>query len=174
MRWLLLMSNGLNRLVEGLASFGLALICAVFLLEVLFRYVLHTSLVWSLEVNRILFVWVVFLGLTIGWKRGEHIRFDFLRRALPPGLQRSADLFVELVGLGFFLFVLRQGLPLLDLAWTTTFPTLRISQGWLYLAVPVGAAIAAFHGVVRIAVLSFPGPAATAGTGVEIPGGGRT
>src|SRR5690606_22800742 len=96
--------------------------------------------------------------------------FDFLRKALPPGRQRSVDFFVELVGLGFFLFVLRQGLPLLELAWTTTFPTLRISQGWLYLAVPVGACIAAFHGAVRLLVLLFPGSIVPA----QIGAGGQT
>jgi TRAP-type C4-dicarboxylate transport system permease small subunit len=43
---------------------------------VLSRYVFHFSLIFSVEISKLLFVWSAFLAATIGFKRKSHIMFN--------------------------------------------------------------------------------------------------
>ena len=42
--------------------------------QVIMRYVFNNSLSWSEELGKFLFVWISWLGISIGHKRKEHIR----------------------------------------------------------------------------------------------------
>ena len=48
------------------------------------RYGFDTGIVFSEEVSRYLFVWVIFLGSIVAMREGSHMRVDFLLLKLPP------------------------------------------------------------------------------------------
>ena len=62
----------LNNIEEFIVVPLVAVMTAVIILQVFFRYVLKGSLPWSEELSRYLMIWVTFVGASIGVKRGAH------------------------------------------------------------------------------------------------------
>jgi TRAP-type C4-dicarboxylate transport system permease small subunit len=60
--------------------------------QVLFRYVFHTSLAWSEEFVRYVFIWSVFLTAALAFNLNTHIIIDFLTVWYSPRLKRIAAL----------------------------------------------------------------------------------
>jgi C4-dicarboxylate transporter DctQ subunit len=50
---------------------------AVFLLQIVFRYVLNLSIGWTHEVSVALWIWIVLFGSAFVVRESEEIRFDF-------------------------------------------------------------------------------------------------
>jgi TRAP-type transport system small permease protein len=139
------LSDGANRatelvLVPIVGFFTLLLVISVFS-----RYLFQLPIVTSIELTRIAFVWAVFLGAAVGLKRGVHVRVVALVSLAPAELQRFVPVLVHGSFLVFSLLMAWHGGALAKRMFVTTFPTLGISQGWLYLAVPVAGALMALH-----------------------------
>lgn len=78
------LSHGANRLVEWVM---VALLTAMTLLvgvQIAGRFVFEYSIFWSDELARFLLIWISFLGMSVGVRRGAHPGIDSLVRALPP------------------------------------------------------------------------------------------
>lgn len=50
----------------------------VIFIQVIMRYVFESSLVWSEELARYVFIWLVYIGVSYGVKRQAHISVDVL------------------------------------------------------------------------------------------------
>jgi len=53
-------------------------IFALGVIQVFFRYVVQSSLGWSEELSRYLFVWLIFIGSAVALPKGFHIAIDML------------------------------------------------------------------------------------------------
>ena len=73
------------------------------LLQVFNRFVLNSSLSWSEEAQIFGGVWIIFLAIPIGYRRGAMIHMDTFRGLFPARLGRAFDLAVELLWVGFAL-----------------------------------------------------------------------
>jgi TRAP-type C4-dicarboxylate transport system permease small subunit len=129
---------------------GIATVAIVFF-EVLMRYVFRAPLITSVELARLGFVWSCFLGAALGVKRGAHIRFVFLLDRCGPGARALVQLGVSLLCSGFFAFMVLKGIEMSQRVYDTYFPALGFSQFWLYLPLPVSAAIMLVHGLAFVA-----------------------
>jgi TRAP-type C4-dicarboxylate transport system permease small subunit len=109
--------------------------------QVFFRYVLNASLVWSEELARYLFVWIVFLAAPLGIHRGIHIGVDLLITHLPFKWRRATMIFTCLFILIFLAFLIVLGLRVAKMNMTQTSIAMEIPMGCIYLAFPVGAAL---------------------------------
>ena len=63
MRWL-------NHLEEWLISFLLAAMTLVTFMQVIARYIFNYSFVWALELNGVMFGWLIFIGMSYGVRVG--------------------------------------------------------------------------------------------------------
>lgn len=93
-----------------------------------------------------------------------HIRFEIIIGRLRLRSQILMSLFCDILSMAFFAFLLKEGFTIYNLARTTKFPTLGISQGWMYAALPLSALIMIFYiielvinDVVKLAVQSGEG-----------------
>lgn len=127
--------------VEVAAILLLLATATVALLQVFCRYVLGDALAWPEEAAKYLFVWFVFLGAAMVTRRGQHITIDLLRRSLPPALLPWHAAFTRGVSAAASAFLLVFGWQLTARA-TFVSPALEWPHTYLYLAVPVAAAIA--------------------------------
>ncbi|WP_366554580.1 TRAP transporter small permease [Aquibaculum sediminis] len=152
----------------GLLLAGMVLIMLV---AVWTRYVANAPLVWTEQVNRILFVWTTFLGAAVLYRRSGHIAIDFFVELLPPALRRTVQALNALLLLVLFLVLLVYGW---NLAWANlsqTFGALDISPSTFYFAAPVSAALMlvywierAIEGVPRLSDTSNPGKGGEGGS----------
>ena len=122
-------------------------VCAVVLLlvesgllfaGVVFRYLLHKPLVWSDEVNAILFLWLGVLGAVLALRRWRHMRMStFVIRLGVRAQSIVADLGTALIAVLLCLMLLPAMEHLSTEAGVIT-PTLELSQAWRAAAMPVG------------------------------------
>src|SRR6478609_12120220 len=83
--WLERLNDIVGMLVEFPAALLVAAEVVVLLMGVIWRYVLHTPLVWSDELASILFLWLAMFGSIVALRRGEHMRMTALVARLSPG-----------------------------------------------------------------------------------------
>lgn len=111
------------------------------------RFLFHYSLFWSDEVARFLLIWVAFLGMSIGVRRGAHPGIDSLARALPPRAGHAVLILAIGCSLLFFAVMLGYGSLLALRTWAQRSPSLGLRMGIPYLAVPAAGALMLLHGI---------------------------
>jgi TRAP-type C4-dicarboxylate transport system permease small subunit len=102
---------GLGRLATvalWLAGAALVAMTALIMAQVVFRYMLNSSIVWSEPAAVILMGWFIFLGAAVGIREGYHLSFEILLYVLSPRwkavLHSISDLAVGGFGAGMIWF----------------------------------------------------------------------
>lgn len=72
---------------------------AMFIVEVVFRYVLDRPISWSIELIMVSFMIMLFYTAAVGVELPRHISFNVVYAALPPAGKRVFALIANLVGL---------------------------------------------------------------------------
>ncbi len=93
------------------------------------------------EIPRIAFVLLVMLGASVITQRKEHIGMTFFLDLLPQPLKFVWSLIVHLAMLWFCWVLIEQGMDIFPQVAVAKTPTLNLSMGWLYLAIPLGGAL---------------------------------
>jgi C4-dicarboxylate transporter DctQ subunit len=78
----------LYRRAENVLMAMLATMFAVFILQIVFRYLLNLPIGWTNEVSTILWVWLVLWGAAFVIREEEEIRFDLIYGAVKPKTRR--------------------------------------------------------------------------------------
>jgi TRAP-type C4-dicarboxylate transport system permease small subunit len=128
-----------------------ALLVALVAWQVFTRLVLGEPSAWSEEAARHTFVWVSLIGIAIAVGEKADVIMDFLVERLPRSLQRVADLLAYAATLSFVLYVMVfGGLQQSILAWSQRNPLLPLTQGQLYLALPISGALLTIYLIIHI------------------------
>ncbi|MCL6611681.1 MAG: TRAP transporter small permease [Peptococcaceae bacterium] len=122
---------------------SLALTVCVVFLQVIMRYVFNSSLSWSEELTRYVFVWQIWLGASLGVREGKHIRVEIIYRYLKGKKKYAVDLAAIIVWFAFCLFLAVNGTYLvLDLMRKNSLSAaMEIPMYAAYASVPVGSGI---------------------------------
>lgn len=109
--------------------------------QVLSRYILGSSLTWSEELGRYIFVWMSFLGMAIGVKQGSHVALDILVKKLTGVSQKLLMLINN--GLVFFFGICLSysGFQLFELGMKQKSPTLQLPMQYVYIVIPISGII---------------------------------
>lgn len=99
-------ARGLGAVVRGCDRAGEALIVLLFAgivivggMQVASRYLLNASLSWSEEFQRYGLIWIVFLALVVGYRRGAHIGMEILLARLPRTLRNAVGWLTDILWL---------------------------------------------------------------------------
>lgn len=139
------MLDRVNALAEYAVCALLAVMVVVVFLQVIFRFVIRSSLPWSEEMARYLMVWIVFLGASIGVKRKSHIGVEALVSLLPDTLRRWTSILVHAFSCVFFAFMIHYGRAILRVVGFQLSPAMEISMAIPYSAVFAGGALMFVH-----------------------------
>ena len=80
--------GGIRSVADLGAVIGLATMTVLVFVSVILRYLFAISFRWSDELTRYIFIYVVFLGIPIAYRHGDHIVIELGTRLLPGGLRR--------------------------------------------------------------------------------------
>ena len=137
--------------VSALAQLFLIGAVAAGFWQVIARFVLSAPVDWSEVLTRALFIWAVLLGVALAFRHGAMLGVELLRSVLRAGPRRALAWLVALVCSGFLGFLAWIGGQMTWRVRFQTVPSLDISISWIYLAIPVGATLAAIAVLIRVA-----------------------
>ena len=145
------MVEAISRSLNGLAEWAMALFLAAMTLvtglTIAGRFLFSYSLFWSDELTRFLLIWISFLGMSVGVRRGAHPGIDSLTRALPQRVARVVVSCAAVLCLFFFAMMVVYGGILVLRTWPQRSPSLGLRMTVPYLAVPVAGLFMLFHGL---------------------------
>ncbi len=132
-----------ERLVENILISLLAVMTAVTAYQVFGRYVLEKTPYWSEQAVLLMLNYLVYLGVPLLFKYGQHIGFDYFCLKLNGKTQFYLYLFRQLLLAAFALLMLYYSSSLMYEVRTHTIMTLSISKAYSYIPITLsGAAVA--------------------------------
>ena len=150
----------INSILTGLTRIAMSMTVAamaiLIMLSVIVRNLLGFSFQWIVDVNRLIFVWMCFLGLVYVSDKDLLIRFDMIERHFSPSIHKALTLVRYVVSLVLFGIMAKAGVEVSQFAKAQVFSTIPVSTRWLYMAVVAAGLLLVFQTVVKIIVLLVP------------------
>ena len=140
----------LNKIEEVTIITMFSIMVIVIFAQVIMRYVFNNSLYWSEELGKFLFVWISWLGISLGEREGEHIKITMLTGRLSFKKAHVFNIISSLIVLGICLITFYFSSSLVMSQWTTKYAGIHISISWGYLAVAVGTGLMSIRSVAAI------------------------
>lgn len=137
------MLSGISRRLDLVLQWILILLMisltVIVVVAVIFRK-FDASLSWYDEVASINLAWITYYGAALAALRRQHIGFDSVILAVPPGMRMAALVIAEVLVLGFFILMAWAGLEVLDVLEGETL----VSLTWVPIqltqsVIPIGA-----------------------------------
>ena len=123
-----------------IASVSLFLMAGITAVQVFNRYVLQSSLDWSEELARYLFIWAVYVGCSYATQMDRHLEVTIIRTICKGKFARPITILASCITVVFCVFATVLGIKfIIFLAGTgQKTPALEIKAYWVYLCMPVG------------------------------------
>ena len=83
-----------SRFEERAVTVILSAMTVLYSLSIISRYVTNISIPWAEELVRFCFIWTVFLGASIGAKKGAHLGVAVIYSSLPAKWQKYASILI--------------------------------------------------------------------------------
>lgn len=136
------MLTRLNSIIAQVCSAILLILLAIIVVTmfsaVVWRYLLFSPITWSEDLSLLCLVWMTLLGAPCAM-RGGHVAADGLVTALPDGLARWISVLSNVGILFVAIIIVIYGVPFVKQGMARIVPSLDwLSQGYIYLALPVG------------------------------------
>lgn len=143
--------------VDRLFGFILFLATASMLIvgvaQVFWRYVMHDALTWSEELIRYLYVWATLLGIGLGIRRNLFTTVTVFSDWLNRKSKTASNILwaIMIVGQLFFFIVLTYYGVLLSMnSIGQLSPTMRLSMGIVYIALPFGGLLGIIYSLLLV------------------------
>ncbi len=121
----------------------------IIFIQVIMRYVFQSSLTWSEEMARYMFVWLVYFSVSYTARREKHIRIDAAINLYPKKVRPYIELVSEIIVLAFAIFIAVTGFTVFGkIAWSGQMsPAMRIPMQFVYAAPMIGLGLTAIRQV---------------------------
>jgi TRAP-type C4-dicarboxylate transport system permease small subunit len=123
---------------EIISSIALITIVLSVTWGVITRYLLAQPAAWTGEVATILFAWVVFIGASAVFKKGEHISIDILLTCFSPKTHKTIQTIVDIGVLLVLATMTALTIEFAISAWDVPTTILRMPETSIYGGVAVG------------------------------------
>lgn len=131
---------------------GINVLCVVFLtlqilaitIMVIGRYVFNRTPIWSEQFALFCLVWFSMLSISLSIKDDSHIRMEIIDYMVSERSIHSLEYVSYGVTLVFSIMMVKEGMVVVNLAKTALMSGFRISEGFLYLSLPVAGMCAAY------------------------------
>ncbi|MHC4192288.1 MAG: TRAP transporter small permease [Planctomycetota bacterium] len=110
-------------------------------LQVLTRFVIRRPLIWTEEVSRFSFVWMVFLGASLGVYYREHFMLEFILERLTTRWRARINLILHVAVSSMAVLLTVVGYEYAIKGLTEVSPATRMQMFWIYLAIPVSGVL---------------------------------
>lgn len=139
----------LTKVLNGILAILLALMVIIVFSNVIGRYFLGSSLAWSEEISRFLFIWLVFFGAILAYINDEHLALDILTKILPKKVSQFVAVVADLLVIYALCLITNGGyrITMENMTWLS--PAASIPYGLVYMVVPFTGAILIIQAVLK-------------------------
>ena len=139
---------------RAIAAVLFTMLTAVVALQVVTRFVIHTPVIWSEEVARFLFFWVVLLGAAMSVKDRRHFVIDVTggRTVGGPTLRFLLDIVPDVCVLAFSVLLMVEGTGYAEVGLFRTASNSRVNMALVYTAIPTFAVLSAIYAAANLLV----------------------
>ena len=139
----------LTKVLNGILAILLALMVIIVFSNVIGRYFLGSSLAWSEEISRFLFIWLVFFGAILAYINDEHLALDILTKVLPKKVSQFIAVIADLLVLYALSLIAIGGyrITMENMTWLS--PAASIPYGYVYIVVPFTCSILIIQAVLK-------------------------
>jgi C4-dicarboxylate transporter, DctQ subunit len=107
-----------NKITDTLASLSTAAIFVVIVWQIIGRLIGHPA-PWTEELTRFIFIWLIYLGIGIGFREAESARVTLFLKYLPKFIRKHSIWIYSVATIGFFLFMFILGIELMSQQFNT-------------------------------------------------------
>jgi C4-dicarboxylate transporter DctQ subunit len=132
----------LARRAENVLVMMLGAMFAVFILQIIFRYVLNLPIGWTHEISVILWLWLVLFGSAFVTRETEEIRFDIIYGAAGPRARRIMGLITAVALVILYTLSLPAMVDYVSFMKVERTAYLKLPFNWVY-SIYIGFAVAA-------------------------------
>lgn len=127
----------LNNLELYIATLCFFVLTIMLTLQVISRYVMGNSITWMEEFATIMFVWMIYLGISAAVTHRKHLRIDFILNIVPFKVKRAMLILSNVVFAFFNVYVAYIMIDVIRLLGSSSTTMLRLSQGLVYSVIPL-------------------------------------
>jgi len=137
--------NGKNKFITTINSIEdiclvsmFSVMVSIIFFQVIMRYVFNNSLYWSEELGKFLFVWISWLGISIGQRRNEHIKITLFVDRLSYRGQKVMEVIADIILILICVITLYYAIMLVQTQAKVPYAGIKISTSWGYLSLVLG------------------------------------
>lgn len=143
--------HGLDVFLRWFCIILFAVLVLLVVWQVFIRQVLHSGNAWTEVAARIVFIWQGLIGAAYVIGEKDDVAIDFLVRKFPDAVVKAVEVLAHaIVGLFAAWVMVWGGQKIVESTWDDLVQLLPVSQGVLYLAVPVSGAIIVLYSIIHI------------------------
>jgi TRAP-type C4-dicarboxylate transport system permease small subunit len=122
---------------RNFAGLLLVVMVVVVILQIVFRYVLNDSLIWTEELARTMMVWTAFLVAPWAYRAGANVNIEIFVNELPRTLRSILVLLLNLLVCWIVVVFLRESFGFWERGLTVRADSLPLQVAWFYSIVPI-------------------------------------
>ena len=144
----------IEKRVQGICAFMVLGILVATLMQVVWRYVLNSPLMWTEELARFLGIWMVLLFAGVVVREEGHLGFDILPDSMKPALSLISNLAIIL----FAVLLFKGAMDYVLIEPEIKSSALQIPRWFMYSSIPAGLVlmvIFALDGIIKNSVIPY-------------------
>ncbi len=129
-----------NNLEEYLCVLLMSVSTIIIFIQVIMRYIFHSSLTWSEEFARYCFIWLIFIANSYACKRRAHIKIEAALKLFPQKVRPYVVIIGELFTIILAVYIFKTGISLVQfqITYNKISPALGVPMWAVYMALVVG------------------------------------
>lgn len=145
----------LDWIEDGIAVLTMSVVSLIVFAGVVSRYCFGFTPIWGEELSRFLVVWSIFIGVSIGVRKSQHIGVDAFIRFLPHNLKIASECLLNLIGIVVIGILVYNSLDFIKqtIEFDQLSPAMRLPMYIPYLAMPVGLCLSIIRFIQNIILL---------------------
>lgn len=143
----------LDKAIEAVLFIIVIVMLTSGLAQVFFRYVIQSSLSWSEELMRYLYVWMTMIGAALAIRKNQFTVIETFKNLIrAKSALAGTVLYVFITGLmlGFFVLLTFWGWRVASVNFFQNSPAMGISMGGAYLALPIGGVLGILYTLISV------------------------
>lgn len=127
-----------------------AMILITIFIQIVMRILFNNPLMFTEELARFLYLWMIFLGFSIITRMGSNLCIDIVSQKIYGRKKAYFSIVIDCISIVMFVFIFFHSIDYVEFSWANPAPALQIPMGIVYLVVPISMLLCTIRSVERI------------------------